>query len=255
MHRRSFTQALVLGVFPALAPRTTRAGEFAVQPSRLTLTGAQASGAFVLVNESAGPLSFQIKGMRWDQDEDGREHYHEAPELVYFPRLLTLAAGRSSVIRVGLRGSASDREQTFRLFMEELPPPDASGEGGARIRVLVRFGAPVFWRPLRVRHQLSLAGLRVEHGQARWSVRNEGNVHEVFRAVSLRGIDAAGGEVFRQALLAERYLLAGATRHFQAALPCGAGDSPAPLARLSLTLQTEQSELRRDLEVVAPPCA
>ncbi len=240
-----------------------QAGQFTVQPMRLEFASAQRTGALTLRNESPDPLSFRVQALRWTQDEQGQERYADTSDLIYFPRLLTLAPGQSAVIRVGLREPSGDTERTYRLFVEELPapapapaataaPPAASAaQTGARIRILTRFGAPVFVRASASRDQLEIPAFQTEGGKAQWTVRNLGTAHEAFKAVTLRGLSATGAELFRQELLAERYLLTGATRRFLATLPV---DSCAQLARLAVVIQTERSEARREIDASARPC-
>ncbi len=242
---------LLSAALHGLGAGQAHAGQFSVHPLRLEISPTHTRDAIVVRNEDDATLSFQVKGVRWRQDADGQEHYDEAPGLVYFPRLLTLPPGQSAVVRIGLRQPASEVEQTYRVFIEELAPATSHEGPGARIRVLVRFGAPVFVRPTQVRHQLALTGFGLESGQARWAVHNQGTRHEYFKAITLRGLDAAGSEVFQQDLLAERYVLAGGTRRFLAPLP---PDLCGRLARLALTITTDQSEIRRDLDVSATPC-
>ena len=242
---------LALALFAALTHTGAQAGQFTVQPTRLELSALQRSGALTLRNESPAPLSFRVQGLRWTQDADGQERYGEAPELVYFPRLLTLPPGEAAVIRVGVRQPPEDIERTYRLFIEELAAPSQTAMEGARVRILMRFGAPVFVRAAAARRQLELTDFDLQGPQARWSVRNQGTGHELFKAITLRGIGVSGTEVFRQDLLAERYLLAGALRRFETTVPaelCG------QLTRLALVITTEQSEVRHDLDVGARLC-
>ena len=93
---------LTLALLAGLVATGACAGQFTVQPTRLELGAPQRSGALTLRNESPTPLSFRIQGLRWTQDADGQERYGEAPELVYFPRLLTLPPGEAAVIRVAI---------------------------------------------------------------------------------------------------------------------------------------------------------
>jgi len=244
-------RSLMLALLTGLTSTGACAGQFTVQPTRLELSTVQRSGALTLRNESPAPLSFRVQGLRWTQDDNGQERYGEAPELVYFPRLLTLPPGEAAVIRVGVRQPPEDIERTYRLFIEELAAPAAVAPESARVRVLMRFGAPVFVQAAVARRQLELTDFNLKGPQAHWSVRNHGTGHELFKAVTLRGIGASGTEVFRQELLAERYLLAGAVRRFETAVPAELCEQ---LTRLALVITTEQSEVRRDLDVGARPC-
>ena len=229
------------------------AGPFAIQPTRLELDAARPSGALVIRNEHDAALSFQIKGVRWSQDETGQEHYADTTDLVYFPRLLTVLPGQSAVIRVGLRRPPGPLEKTYRIFIEELAPAaksTAPHQAGARIQVLMRFGAPVFVRANKSEQQLAVEAFRLAEGQARWVVRNAGTGHEMFQGITLRALDASGAEVFKHES-DDRYLLAGGTRRFDVSVP---REACKQTARLALKIKTQHTEVLHDLEAGATPC-
>ncbi len=229
------------------------AGPFTIQPTRLELDAARPSGALVVHNEHDAALSFQIKGVSWSQDEAGQEHYADTTDLVYFPRLLTVLPGQSAVIRIGLRRPPGPVEKTYRIFIEELAPAAKSAtphEAGARIQVLIRFGAPVFVRANKPEQQLAVEAFHLAGGQVRWVVRNAGTGHEMFQGITLRALDASGAEVFKHEL-DDRYLLAGGIRRFDIAVP---RDACKQTARLSLKIKTQHTEVLRDLDAGPTPC-
>lgn len=251
---RRLTRCLALAALAgaALAARTAAAGEFAVHPMRLELGGGIRSSAITLRNDDTVPLSFQVQGMAWTQDDDGQDRYEDATDLVYFPRRLTVAPGQEAVVRVGLRQGLVPVEKAYRLFIEELAtpaPPSAAGQA-PKIRVMVRFGAPLFVRPAQPVQQLLLDELALAGGQARWRLRNAGNQHEAFERIELRGFDATGAEAFALPL-AERYFLAGRTRRFSVPVPAQAC---ARLARLALEVKTDKSEVRQQVDLGTPSC-
>ena len=104
--------SLARALITALVAAGASAGQFTVQPTRLELGTPQRSGALTVRNESPAPLSFRLQGLRWTQDDSGQERYGEAPDLVYFPRLLTLPPGEAAVIRVGVRHPPEAIERT-----------------------------------------------------------------------------------------------------------------------------------------------
>ncbi len=247
----SFLRPLV-AVAAACAALAAAAGEFAVHPMRLELGGGIRSSAITLRNDDTVPLSFQVQGMDWSQDDDGQDRYRDATDLIYFPRRLTVPPGQEAVVRVGLRQGLVPVEKTYRLFIEEVSPPAAAPVAGQppRIRVMVRFGAPIFVKPAQPRQQLQLDELVLQGGQARWRLRNAGNQHEFFERIALRGFDASGAEAFATQLT-ERYFLAGRTRQFTVAVPA---EACARLARLSLDIKTDKSEVRHQVALGAPSC-
>ena len=247
--RRCLAAALA-GV--ALAARMAAAGEFAVHPMRLELGGGIRSSAITLRNDDIAPLSFQVQGMEWTQDDEGRDLYQDATDLVYFPRRLTVEPGQEAVVRVGLRQGLVAVERAYRLFIEELAPPVPPPVAGQapKIRVTVRFGAPLFVRPVQPVQRLLVDELALEAGQARWRLRNAGNQHEAFEHIQLRGFDATGAEAFALPL-AERYFLAGRTRRFSIPVPTQACPR---LARLALEVKTDKSEVRQQVDLGTPSC-
>lgn len=236
----------------ALMATTATAGEFAVHPMRLALGGGIRSGAITVRNDDTMPLAFQVQGMEWSQDDEGLDHYQDATDLIYFPRRLTVAPGQEAVVRVGLRQGLVPVEKTYRVFIEEIAPPAAAPVVGQspKIRVMVRFGAPVFVRPAQPVQQLLLEDLALQDGQVHWRLRNAGNQHEVFERIELRGFDAGGGEAFVKPL-AERYFLAGRTRQFTVPVPAQACGR---LVRLALEVKTDKSEVRRQVDLGPPSC-
>lgn len=259
MLRVLLTALLTALCMPVAGP--AHANAFVVHPTRLELGGARVSGALVVRNEGTSPQAFQVKGMRWTQDEEGQDHYTDTADLIYFPRLLTLPPGQSAVIRLGLREAPGSLEKTYRLFIEQMSASGRPDDGAplhassppsptSRIRVLVRFGAPVFAAPQALRQGLSMSDLALEQGQARWTLRNEGSRHEVLRAIALRALDAAGAEVFRQEYTGH-YLLAGAVRHLRASLPA---DTCPRVSRVVVEVQADPSPVTRQFEAGARAC-
>lgn len=242
--------ALLLSLLVALLPASVLAGAFSVMPMRLDLGGAIRSAALTVRNEDTQPLSFSVRLRAWTQNDEGRDHYEDSSELVYFPRLLTLEPGAQAVVRVGLRQALAAPEQAFRLFVEELATAQPATTTGPNLRVAVRFGVPVFVRAMPAARSLRVEGFTASRGQARWTLRNDGNQHERFERLSLRGLDTEGVELFSQDVPA-RYLLAGRQQGFSVALPLARCER---LARLDLRLETEQGSRQEPASLDAPAC-
>ncbi|HSW24139.1 MAG TPA: fimbria/pilus periplasmic chaperone [Burkholderiaceae bacterium] len=232
------------------APLTATAGEFAVSPIRLELSGALRTAALTVRNDDTTPLSFQITGMTWTQDDKAVDQYQNATDLIYFPRLLTLEPGREGVIRVGVRPGVWATEKTYRLFVEELASALKPSTGGPQVRVLVRFGAPVFVKPAQPLLDLQVSGIETSAGAVAWTVRNAGNEHELFRDMQVRGFDANAALIFSHQVAA-RYLLAGSARQFSVPLEPGQCDR---IARISVEVATEKSQARGGVSPESAPC-
>lgn len=239
-----------LAALALAVPGASDAGQFAIHPMRLELGGSIRSGALAVRNDDKVPLSFQVRAMKWTQDEAGQDHYEAADDLIHFPRLMTLQPGQEGVVRVGLRQSQVTVEKAYRVFIEELPGAAPAPSGGPQVRVLVRFGAPVFVKPANPSSRLELEALEQADGWVRWTLRNTGNRHERFQGIDLAGLDAQGNKLYT-GRFEDRYLLAGQARHFS---------SPAPpelcprLVQWALEIKTDGARLERRLDRGTPSC-
>ena len=250
-YRRSCIAALC--VLPLLlAVPVSRGGEFSVNPIRLELGAAAKSGAISVRNEGTQSLNFQLQAFEWTQDGDGKDQYTETRDLIFFPKIMTIAPTEEGVVRVGARAPVVVTEKTYRLFIEELPSP-APGPteiGTARINVLVRFGAPVFVVPQKSQDGAEIPAMALARGTLNLSIRNTGNRHQLVEYIKLTGSDPQNKEVFGLTL-ADRYLLAGATKSYTADIPA---DQCEKIANLTAELKTDKGAAERKVNVVRAMC-
>jgi fimbrial chaperone protein len=244
---RSFAVALCC----ALLASSAVAGEFSVNPIRLELGMAARSGAISVRNDGPYPLSFQLQAMEWVQDTAGKDQYLETRDLIFFPKILTVEAGREAVVRVGIKNPVVPSEKTYRLFIEELPGNVApAAKKGSQINFLIRFGAPIFISPLKVEDGLEITTMAIDQGTVNFSAKNTGNRHHMVQSIQLRGADAGGKEVYA-ITLADRYLLAGVVKTYTAAVP---PDQCRDLARIEVELKTDKLSAKRQLDVTRAMC-
>lgn len=227
------------------------AGEFTINPIRLDLGASAKSGAFVIKNEDKRPISFQMQAMQWSQDAAGKDVYSDTQGLVFYPKILTIEPGQEGLIRVGAKGSAEPTEKTYRLFIEELPGlPQSGQENGAQIKVMIRFGAPVFVTPPVSRDALDIDALTLDKGIITFAAKNSGNRHHFVQGIDLKGEDASGAALYA-VTLADRYLLNGSVKHYDAKIPAA---QCAKLERLTLEYVTDKRTEKRTLAVNPSMC-
>ena len=106
-----------------LGPAPARAADFTVNPIQIFLTGQTQSAILTVQNTSGEPLRFQLNAFAWAQDAAGQMLLTPTSEIIFFPRLLTLAPGEQRIVRVGTSVPGGPIERTYRIFVEELPPP------------------------------------------------------------------------------------------------------------------------------------
>jgi fimbrial chaperone protein len=109
-----------------LAPHAATAANFTVTPTEVNLSTSATSALVALRNVSKLPLRFEVTLVSWSEDEHGTMALNPSSDVTFFPKLVELAGGASRNIRIGINaGTARDVEQSFRLFIEELPDQSA----------------------------------------------------------------------------------------------------------------------------------
>src|SRR3954470_17545356 len=196
-----------------LAPHAAIASNFTVKPTEVDLSPSATSALVTLRNNSKLPLRFEITLVSWSEDEHGQMTLNPSADVTFFPKLVELAAGASRNVRIGINaGTARDVEQSFRLFVEELP--DQSTPAANAVALRTKLGIPVFVRPAKPSRTAVIEGVSVEKGKVLARVRNTGNLHINVDTISVKGVGGSGGATFAKEGPGW-YVLPGAVRIFE----------------------------------------
>jgi fimbrial chaperone protein len=180
-------------------------------PMSILLDSSQKRGALTIINSGDEKVTVQLQLMKWTQDGQGRDGYEPTKDLVFYPQIVSIAAGKEGTVRVGYdqQGSFSS-ERSYRLFVQELP---VRKPGEKVVRIALRVGIPVFIAPRDPRPALSYEDFRIADGRLHVTFRNNGNAHSMIQKISVSGLDEAGREVFSREL-GGWYVLPGVSRAF-----------------------------------------
>ena len=196
-----------------LAPHTADASNFTVTPTEVNLSASATSALITLRNVSKSPLRFEVTLVSWSEDEHGKMTLNPSSDVTFFPKLVELAGGASRNIRIGINaGLARDVEQSFRVFIEELPDQSAPATNAVALRTKV--GIPVFVRPAKPSRSAAIEGVTVENGKVLARVRNTGNLHVSVDSISVKGTGGSGAATFTKEGPGW-YVLPGAMRVFE----------------------------------------
>jgi len=197
-----------------LASHIVIASNFTVTPTEVDLSASATSALVTLRNGSKSPLRFEVTLFSWSEDEHGKMALTPSSDVTFFPKLVELAGGASRNIRVGINaGTARDVEQTFRLFIEELPDQSAPAAANA-VALRTKIGIPVFVRPAKPSRSAVVDGVSVEQGKVLVRVRNTGNLHVSVDTISVKGTSGSAAPTFTKEGPGW-YVLPGATRIFE----------------------------------------
>ena len=195
-----------------LVPHAASASKFTVTPTEVNLSTSATSALVTLRNNSKSPLRFEVTLVSWSEDEHGQMALNPSSDVQFFPKLVELAAGASRNIRIGIKaGTARDVEQSFRLFVEELP--DQSSPATNAVALRTKIGIPVFVRPAKPARTAAIDGVSVENAKVLVRVRNTGNLHISVDTIKVTGTGGSGATFTKEG--AGWYVLPGAMRIFE----------------------------------------
>jgi len=221
------------------------AANIGVNPVRVTLSENQKMGTLTVRNGGTEPMSMQLEVLNWSQEE-GNGVFTPTRELIVNPPIFTIPAGGSQLIRVGLRRAPdAQRELTYRIFLQELPPPPNPDFNGTKM--LMRVSLPVFVLPkVTAKPVLSWHAVRTSDGALKISLSNSGNAHIQIANFSLSLPGSAQPWITQQA---SNYVLIG--QSFDWILPANADYSiPKSGATIQLFAQTDAGDIEAEVLVL-----
>jgi fimbrial chaperone protein len=220
---------------------------FEVNPIQIVFAGKSKSALLTLTSKSEETLRFEVTVFAWNQNAKGEMELTPTEDIVFFPKLFSVAPGKEQRIRVGTTGSAMEREKTYRIFVEELRPLEMPKlpPAGSQVRVLTKMGIPIFLQP----QSPNTSGV-VANSAISFTVQNTGNVHFSLYGVRVVGTGASGETVFDRK--AEGwYVLAGGARTYEMALTA---EECNRLTHLAVDARADIGELKGQIDVGPGAC-
>lgn len=214
-----------------------------IAPSDVALSPSHPTELLRLRNQTGDAIRYQVDAYSWAQTADGRQVLAATEDLIFFPPLFNVGAGDEQIIRVAAGVPFGLKEQSYRLFIEQLPPLAKPEDGDrSKVRLLMRVGLPVFLQPSNVADGAAMGAAEVKGGVLRFTVENTGNVHLVTSDVRVSGLGSDGKTVFDRSAQPS-YVPADASLNFT--LPISPKDCPQ-LRTVSVSVRTEQQAPGRD---------
>ena len=195
----------------ACVPPGAFAASLQFVPMSILLDSEQKRGTLRIMNRGEEKVTVQLQMMKWEQDSLGEDVYEPTKDLVFYPQIVTIGAGKEGVIRVGYeRTGPALEEKSYRLFVQELP---VSEPGKNVIKIALKVGIPVFLASKNPRPLLSYEDARIENGRLQVRIKNSGNTHAIVQKINVTGLDEDGAIVFSKES-SGWYVLPGISRAF-----------------------------------------
>ncbi len=165
-----------------------------VTPTLLTVEASRSAAGLWLSNTGDAPLHAQVRVYHWSQTQS-QDELTPSPGLIVSPPLIELQAGARQFVRVIRSGGApAEREDAFRIVIDELPidePSTPVAREESAIRFVLRYSVPVFLAPNGSGAQAELEGeVDASVSPPRLIVRNRGGMHAQLGNLVL--VDAGG---------------------------------------------------------------
>jgi len=194
-----------------------------VLPVNVMLGPNQRAATLSLSNHDTKQMAIQIRAYVWNQ-KDGNDQLTDSDQLVVSPPIATIAPGAMQVVRLILRQPPAGREVTYRILVDQIPPPAEMG----MVHVVLRLSIPIFAQPVTRAVPHIQFHIEQEGGQLVLVGVNNGLRHEALRDIALRTSD---GRELKEEPSASPYILAGSTRRWRMV-----GQGPLPLSNESMRL-------------------
>jgi fimbrial chaperone protein len=214
-----------------------------VLPVNIFLQPGQKATTLTVTNQGTGSTAIQIRAYVWSQ-KAGEDELAASDQIVVSPPIATIAGGATQVVRLILRDSPQGQESTYRILVDQIPPPTEPGV----VHIVLRLSIPVFVMPA-VR-PLAHVQFHVERKSGKLFLVgvNDGTAHDVIRDIVLTTGD---GQKLMGAKDSSPYILAGATRYWPIALE---DSKPLPTDdSFQLSVHSNGGPIAQQVSVVTEP--
>lgn len=160
-----------------------------VVPVSLTLDARRGADGLWLSNTGDAVLNAQVRVFHWTQ-ANGEDQLTASRGLAVSPPMLKLEPGARQLVRVIRTGAApAEREDAFRLLVDEIPDEAAQKEG---LNLVLRYSVPVFVAPTAAAQPAPQLDWSLQGGTApTLAVANAGSMHAQLASLVFTGVDGS----------------------------------------------------------------
>ena len=235
-------RALSLALFTMFAAQQAHAQSIEVAPVSVTLGAGQLVTSLTITNRGPAPIAFQVRPYSWSQ-ADNLQKLEPTADIAVSPPLAEIAPGQAQFVRVLLRNQPTRAEVTYRIIIDELPPPATPG----KIRVALRLSLPLFAVPANPVTSALTWRIMTNASGSFLEAQNRGTAHTRI----LSGAFSADGRAPMDVRTSKQpYVLAGSFTRWN--IEPVAGLRPGTTARLKMTTDTGPLEAAATIVSASP---
>ncbi len=219
-----------------------RGQSLSVLPVNIFLSPGQRATTLTVTNQGNGETAIQIRAYSWNQ-QDNDDQLAASNAVVVSPPLASIAPGATQVVRLILRAPPQGREATYRILVDQIPPPAEPGV----MHIVLRLSIPIFAQPASRAVPHVQFHIELDAGQLFLVGINDGLRHEAIRDIVVSTND---GRKLKPGPSASPYILAGSTRRWTIATQ---GPLPLPSETLRLTAHSDAGAIEQQVTVATAP--
>jgi fimbrial chaperone protein len=213
-----------------------------VWPVNIFLSPGQRAATLSVTNSGNGVTGIQVRAYAWNQ-KDGNDQITATRTVIVSPPLASIPPGATQVVRLVLRQLPQDRESTYRILVDQIPPPAEAGV----VHMVLRLSIPIFAQPrIRVAAQVQFH-IENRAGKVVLVGINNGLSHETVRDIVLATSD---GRKLKAVSSSSPYILAGTTQYW---LLETQGYMPQASEVLQLTAHALTGAIHQQVSIAATP--
>lgn len=187
--RKLFLRQIAIVWLGMALPATTWCGTFTVNPVRIQVSTARPNAILQITNRDDQPVTLQAHVLRWDLDGQ-KDVYADSDDVMLNPPIATVGPHQTQFIRLGLRHALEGAEErTYRLIVEEVPPPPNPDFRG--VQTILRISIPIFVVPKTAAvPQVTWQAVRTDDSRLRLIATNHGGAHVQVKALEVSSADS-----------------------------------------------------------------
>jgi fimbrial chaperone protein len=222
-----------------LASLAAGAQAISVLPVNISFSLGQTATSLTVTNQGNSETAIQIRAYAWSQKDD-KDQLTATDAVLLSPPLARIAPGANQVVRLILRQQPQGREATYRILIDQIPPPAEPGV----VHIVLRLSIPIFAQPPIRSFADVRFHLECDAGQIYLVAINSGNLHEVIRDIVLTVSD---GRKLKADSGGSPYILSGATRRWRI---CAQDSLPLQIKTMQLSAQANAGSIDQQVRFV-----
>jgi len=172
-------------------PATSWCGTFTVNPVRIQVSSSRPNTILQITNREDQSVTLQAHVVMWRFDGQ-KEVYSDSDDVMLNPPIATVGPHQTQFIRLGLRHPLEGAEEhTYRLIVEEVPPPPKPDFRG--VQTILRISIPIFVVPkvaAAPAPQVSWQAVRTNDSRVRLIAANRGSAHVQVKSLEVSSADS-----------------------------------------------------------------